>query len=114
MTVQIDFALPLFCNGTLQIQLAPPAPISGASIQFDLLYRFGSPQPIVSKYTSSGYSNNESGIKFVDGSVGIFQVALTPAEVSGLDFGNLAYRTYRTDSGNATSYTAGFRLANPF
>lgn len=114
MTVQIDFALPSFVNGTLQVALAPPAPISGATIQFDLLYRFDSPQPIVSKYLASGYSNGESGCTLVDGAAGVFQITLTPADMSGLDNGNYAYTVRRTDAGNVASYTAGFRLCNPF
>lgn len=114
MAVWIDFALPLHSNGTLQIQLTPPGPISGWSVEFDLMYRFGSLQPIVSKYLASGYTTGQSGGTLVDGSIGIFQVSLVPAEVSGINDGNLAYRVYRTDSGSVSDVTAGFRLCNPF
>ena len=112
--VWIDFPLPLHSDGTLQVNMVPPAPISGWSIQFDLMYRFNSPQPIVSKYLASGYTADQSGCTLVDGSIGIFQIALHPPEVSGLNDGNFAYRVFRTDSGSATDVTAGFRLANPF
>ena len=114
MSLWIDFALPLHANGTLQVQMAPPAPISGWSIRFDLVYRFGSPQPIISKYLASGYTTGQSGCTLVDGSIGIFQISQNPSEVSGLNDGNYAYRAYRTDSGSVTDITAGFRLCNPF
>lgn len=114
MSVQVDFTLPMPSAGTLQVSLQPPTTISGWSIKFDLMYRFGSPQPIISKYLASGYTG-VSGITLVDGVKGIFNVSLYPLEVSGLDPQNLAYQTYRTDSGAQTAINGGFRLAGaPF
>lgn len=114
MTVETNFNLPRWANGTLQVTLAPPAPVSGQNIQFDLMYRLNSPQPIVSKYLASGYSNGQSGVTLIDGAVGVFQIALNPLEMSGLDDGNYAYLVARRDSGNVSPITAGWRLCNPF
>lgn len=114
MTVQLDYSLPLHSDGTIQINLIPATSISGWTLQHDLMYRLNSPQPIISKFMSSGFTNNQSGMKLIDGINGVFQVQMFASEVSGFLDGNYAYRVHRTDSGNASDNTAGFRLAQPY
>lgn len=108
---QVDFFLPLTADGTLQVNLTPSTSISGWTIQADLLKRFFG-QPIISKYLASGYINGESGMTLVNGATGVFQISFTPGEMSGRNEGNYPYQVVRTDSGNVTPTTCGFRLAN--
>lgn len=110
----IDYPLPSYANGTLQVALAPPTSISGWAVRWDLMYRFNSPQPIISRYLASGYSNGESGITLVDGANGIFNIANNPGDVSGLTDGVLVYRTVRTDAGVETPLNGGGRLMGPY
>ena len=116
MTPSFNFSLPELQNASVQVTLAPATSISGWSIEFDLMWRQNSPQPLVSKYMASGFSTGQSGITLVDGVNGVFSVAFVPAEISGvsLQTGTLAFRTYRTDSGNVTPINGGYRILPPF
>jgi len=89
--------------------MSPPTGISGWTLQFDLMKRFGTTTPVISRYCASGY-NNSSGINVIDGMQGIFSVDLHPSDVSGIDPSNLAYQVRRTDSGSATGISEGFRI----
>ena len=112
MSLQTSFIMPERQTATIQISLSPALPISGWTIQWDLMYRFKSPNPIVSKYLASGYTNGESGCTLVDGSQGSFDVHLYPAEISGIAQGTmiLCYQSYRIDSGYQTPINGGFRI----
>lgn len=116
MSESSDFILPEQQNANMQIVLAAPTSISGWSVQLDLLYRFFSPQPIVSLFLASGYSNGESGITLVDGPKGIFNASFTPIQISGISLFTqvLAYQTWRTDTGDKTPLNGGYRLLTPF
>lgn len=116
MANTLNYILPEQQNAGIQIGLEPPTSISGWSISVDLMYRMASPQPIVTLYLASGYSHGESGITLVDGSVGIFNAAYGPTQVSGLSLQTnvLAYKSYRTDTGVKTPLNGGFRLLSIF
>lgn len=112
MAQQFNFSLPEQQNALIQINLAPPTSISGWSIQFDLLYRNNSPQPIVSLFLSSGYSAGQSGMNLVNGETGVFNVSMLPSQVSGIsqETSVLAFQAWRTDTKQRTPLVGGFRL----
>lgn len=116
MSDQVDFQLPEQQNGNLQIVLSPPTSISGWTIQTDLMYRFNSPQPILSLYLASGYTSGQSGCTIVDGVQGIFNVSYSGSQVSGLSQSTnvLCYKSFRTDSGAPTPLVGGYRLLTLF
>lgn len=110
MSVQINFPLPYSSDGILQVALASPTSISGWTIQWDLMFRPNSPQPIISRFLSSGYSAGQSGITLVDGTRGVFNVAMKASDLSGQEPGNYAFRTHRVDI--PSDINLGWRLAN--
>ena len=113
MSVNIDFSLPSYQDGTLVVPLQPPVGISGWNISFTMWRRpqtiSGSVSGLITKSAASGF-NNVSGIQVSDGVAGVFNVNLYRLDVSGgLDPGNYFYQIARLDSGNATILTTGFR-----
>ena len=112
MSQSFDFSLPEYQSALVQISLAPPTSISGWTIQLDLMYRFNSAQPIVSKYLASGYTTGQSGITLVNGAAGIFNVSFNQPEISGASTQTnvLGHLTHRTDSGFLTPLVGGYRL----
>lgn len=116
MAAQFTFSLPASQDGTIQIQIQPPVSISGWTIRWDLMYRLGSQNPIISKYLASGFTSGQSGISLFNGANGIFNVSLFAAEISGVDQGTnvLAHQTWRINSGFQTPVVGGFRLLAPF
>ncbi len=104
-----DFSLARYSDGQITISIAPPTAIGGWAIQFDLTKRFGSDDPIVSKYVGSG-TNATSGITITNSGLGILSVRMSPFEVSGMDPGNIAYRLLRTDSGFHSELVVGYRI----
>jgi hypothetical protein len=116
MPQQLNFILPEQQTANINIGLTPPTSISGWTIQFDLMYRPGSPQPIISLFLASGYANGQSGITLVNGSTGVVSLNLNPSQVSGIGQFHeiLYYQSYRTDSGFPTPLNNGFRLLTRF
>lgn len=115
MSANFNFPLPASQDAVLQIQIQPPVSISGWTIRWDLLYRLGSPSPIVSKYLASGYTSGQSGISLFNGQQGSFNVSLFASEISGvaLTTNVLAHQTWRVDSGLQTPVSYGYRVLTP-
>lgn len=110
MSVQVNFTWPTAQDLLLQLQIAPPTNIAGWTLEFDLMYRVNSPQPIYSAYNLSGtITVNSPGN-------GVFQVPLSHTLISGLikDTNVLAYTARRIDSGNASDIAGGLINITPF
>lgn len=116
MAAQADFSLPEAQTALVQIALAPPTSISGWTIKHDIMWRYNSPQPIISFYLASGYTSGQSGCTLVNGSLGIFGVQYNQIPISGdSQYTNvLLHQSYRIDSGYSTPIAVGFRLLSPY
>lgn len=108
MAQEQDFAIS-YVDGVLTVDLRPPTNITNWAIQFTMTKRFYSNTPIITKSCASGY-NNVSGINVTNAGIGLFNVTLTRAEVSGLAAGAYACNIDRVDSGFYTELVNGYRL----
>lgn len=110
MGLQQNFTWPVGQDIILGIQVAPPTAIFQWTLEFDLLYKQNSPQPIYSAFNLSGT------IIITNGATGQFQVPLYHSLISGFDSTNavLNYTTRRIDSGNATDICGGMICLTPF
>lgn len=108
MPVLVDFVLYTAEDGTLGVAMSPPTPVGGWTLQFTMTRRLGG-TPIITKSVASGF-NGASGITVVNSGAGQFNVALHPADVSGVDPGAYWYQVQRLDSGFATCVSEGSRL----
>lgn len=107
-----DFALGIYEDATIQVNLSPPTNISGFDLRFRLMSRFGGVSGLVVKTCASGY-NNVSGINVNNGPQGQFQIRLNSIDTSGLDTRNYSYSVERTTSGSRTILTEGFVVILP-
>ena len=125
MTRQADIAGVIFSDGAATITLAPPDNTTGWTVWYrmckhpqggDVLGRApaelsGYPSPnLVNKWAGSGYTSNESGIRALDDSRGVWRVDLPKGETSGLEQGAYFYEFWRMDSGYQKKLVEGFRL----
>lgn len=104
-----DFSWIKYDDGVLTIALTPPAPIGGWDLRFSLTKRFGGESLLVTKSCASGY-NNVSGINIVNSGQGIFNVALSSVDTSGLQPGLYASRCERMNSGARTTLSEGYMV----
>ncbi len=111
MAISSDFSWDPYSTGILVITMTPPTPIGGWSIQATFGYRFGG-SGRVTKYASSGFSG-VSGISILNSGLGIFSVEINVQDNSGLDFGNYAYWTRKTDVGSEVEITNGYQILVP-
>lgn len=108
----IDIPLTTNEDGTYRIGIAPPIPIGGFSLQFDLMKRYGG-TPIISLYTASGLDGT-SGLTIANSGQGIVDIPIhLRSYLSGRDWGNYPYVLRRTDSGQATNFTEGVLVYQP-
>lgn len=116
MSVPFDFSLPWYQDAIIQFQLSPATSISGWGIRLDLMYRFNSSNPIISKYLSSGFTSGQSGMSLWNGATGVFNTSFNSSDISGVNQSTdvLAYLVERTDSGYVTPLVAGYRLLNVY
>lgn len=110
MSIQQNFVWPANQDIVLGVQVTPPTNISSWTIEFDLMYRQTSPQPIYSAFNLSGT------ITVVNPATGIFQVPLSHTLISGvMNHTNvLTYTTRRIDSGSATDINGGAIVLTPY
>lgn len=110
MSVQVDFTLSRVEVGTLDIPLEPPTAVGGWTIEYQMWRRQGATgTPLSLKSIASGY-DAVSGITMINSGQGMFRVSLAPADVSGMSPGNYYYQIIRTDSGQQTLLTQGYRM----
>jgi hypothetical protein len=102
-----DFQLLKYEDGALVINMAPPIPIGGWTLQFAATRRFGSTSGLIVKNSASGY-NGVSGITVMNSGQGQFQIAIYESDTSGLLPGNYAYTVQRQDSGEASVLAQGY------
>jgi len=116
MSVPVNFSLPEQQAATIQIGIVPVVNIDGWTIRWDQLFRFNSPQPLFSLWTSSGYTNGESGITMTNAANGVFSVSLFPSQVSGVsqETAVLAHQSWRINSGVQTPINGGYRTLTNF
>jgi hypothetical protein len=109
-----DFTLRSSEDGTLIIAAAPPMPIGGLSFQFTQSRRAGG-IPAITLSMASGYYGSVSGMDLIDSGNGVMSVSLWAYLSSGMDqvAGAWFYRVQRTDSGNVTAVSEGYRLMPP-
>lgn len=111
MPVILDFSLPIQSDATLAVAMQPSTNVSGWTIEFNLMKRFGG-EPRVARSCASGY-NNVSGVNVTDGSLGYFTVSLRRADTSGQDYGVQSYQINRNMSGRFEPLCEGFVTFTP-
>ncbi len=104
--MQIDIAFYRSEDGLINVSMTPPVAISGWSLQFQLMHRYGGVVPLINKYCASGF-NNVSGINVTNGNLGVFNVALNQPDTSGLVSKNYFASILRTDSGSFGTLAEG-------
>jgi hypothetical protein len=104
-----DFNVAEYADGLLKLTMTPSVNVGSKGVAFNLYERVGSPTPILTRSSSSGYGGGESGITVLDSGGGVFGIrAPTPEEMSGRDAGNFAYEFLFTDSGNRGPAAQGY------
>ncbi len=104
-----DFHLDKLENGNLTIGLASPTNISGWTLELALMKRFGSDNPVATKFCASGF-DGVSGITVLDGNTGIVRCKIDSIDTSGLNYRPIAYSLTRLDSGFRTDIAQGYCL----
>lgn len=127
MPILADWEMVKYTDGLLIVSMSPPQAIGGWTIRYRETIAVGGGQYQVltaaessgnvlrnqiEKYVASGY-NGASGITITDSGVGILQVRVNEADVSGRPYGAYPYQLERLDSGSATVLANGFRLYRP-
>lgn len=102
-----NFSYTRFEDGALIYMLTPQAPIGGLSLKWCMSDRFGSEEPFVVKYLSSGL-NGASGISVTNSGQGVFTVTLNSVDTSGLEAKNYATWAVITSSGRYKEVAKGF------
>ena len=115
MAQQVDFALERFDDGTLNLDMVPPANLGGVDIRYHMWRRRSTASGFVSglvlKRCNSGYGDGVSGITVVDSGAGRISVALFGTDISGsFDQGLFFYNIVRFVSGQVSVLVEGHRL----
>jgi len=114
-----DYTLGTMEDGSLNVVMNPPVPISGWSIQFSLMHRFGSDSPFYIASLASGYSNLNasgfgiSGITLVNGATGQIRIAIPESATSGLQYGNYASMVQKLNPWPALTMSEGYLILTP-
>lgn len=112
MANHVDVPLSWNEDANYRVGVAPPTPIGGWTIEFNMYARIGG-EPIVTLYTASGY-NGASGLSIANSGDGILDIPLyLRSYLSGRDFGNYPYYAKRTDSGYVTNLVEGYVIYTP-
>ncbi len=111
MAKQMNYALALYADGVLTIELEPPIAIGGWSIQYFETHRPGNLSGQVIKSMTSGFYA-VSGMNIVNSGQGIFSMNVYATDTSGRCPGNYAFQFRRTDSGLHKVLVEGYRIAN--
>lgn len=110
----IDFTFIKGNDAILVIEMQPPEPIGGWSIQFLVQKRLGTnASGLVTKSIASGLAANASGIEITNSGAGVMQVAINAGDTSGWNPGNYQYKVQRMDSGSVTDLAKGCLMVLP-
>ena len=112
MAIIQNFSLGRNEAGILTITMTPAVPIGGWELRFHEQKRFGGLSGFI-KTAASGYGDGVSGITVVSSGAGVFQVAIGPADTSGLEFGTYAWTAERLLSGSRTALARGYHILTP-
>ena len=107
MPLYSDFTLGKFEDGIVVLELTPPIPIGGMSLEFTLAKRIGA-TPLLTKSAASGFGGGVSGMTILNSGQGLLSISFQSQEMSGLDIGAYACRIARTDSGSFTVLWRGY------
>lgn len=107
MSTLMDFQMGRQEDYTLVIQMTPPTPIVGWTLQFSMMKRFGGVSGLFPPKTIG------SGIIINNSNLGIFSVGINSVDTSGIEYGNYAYLAQRLDSGQQTNLSEGYGLISP-
>ena len=107
-----NFYLARYEDGVLSIQLTPPTPIGGWSIQFQLMERFNASVDLYDAYVASGF-NGTSGITVTNSGQAMFNVTIPSNSGSSMNEGNYAFKVTRTNSGSQTTLSEGYLILTP-
>lgn len=113
MPVYSDFTVTRHEDATLRVSMAPPTAIGAWSLRFFAQHRFGGISGLIKKTCASGYGGGASGITIINSGQGVFDIALTSTDTSGLDPGCHAYTVERLDSGSRSVITLGYLITTP-
>lgn len=108
-----DFSMSKFEDVSVVVSMQPPVPIGGWSLRFQAGKNFGFSSGLINKYWSSGFAAGASGITITNSGQGVFRIDIYTPDTSGLQYGNLAYQVFRTDSGSMTEISQGYLSINP-
>lgn len=113
MAVVVDFAMTQLEDFPLNVEVAPPTPVGGWKVRFQVLKRAGGSSGLVVLSTASGYGAGQSGIAVTNSGDGQFQVLIPAGMTSGLDPGLYFHDFVRLDSGSRTVIAEGGMLLLP-
>lgn len=110
MAIQADYQINRSDDTIVNVSLAPPVPISGWTIQFQVILREGGVSPLLTEYIASGFTNGQSGGYLVNGAIGTFYFNIpgnitggVASGISGIsnpwNFDTYNHSIYRLDSG---------------
>ncbi len=111
MPIITDYSLAISERGVLTIEMTPPTPIGGWSLDFYLMKRFGSQAYLIQNSVASGF-NGASGITITNSGAGIMNIVNQAIFMSGQQPGYYAWVLQRTNSGHQTEVAKGWRLAD--
>lgn len=115
MANQIDFVLDRWDDGSVNLDMAPPANLGGVDLRFHMWRRkpnvSGFVSGLILKSCHSGYGNGVSGITVLDSGAGRISIAVYGADLSGtFTQGIYAYNVVRFLSGQFATLVEGHRL----
>lgn len=109
-TPQQSFAWYISSDGLLTINISPPAPVGGRSLQWSVLNQQYGISGLIQKYLSSGY-NGASGISILNSGQGVLNIHINGSDTSGWQAGCYFHQLVATDSGlSVTMLTGNFLL----
>lgn len=109
----VDFAMTQLEDFPLNVGVAPPTPVGGWNVRFQVLKRAGGTSGLVVLTCASGYGGGQSGITVTNSGHGQFQALIPSRMTSGLDAGSYYHDFTRLDSGSRTCIVQGTMLLLP-
>lgn len=113
MPTDKDYVISRGDNYSLVVSMSPATSVGGWSLNYNVGNHFGGAGDLIQCSISSGIPNGASGIMIQNSGQGIFAIALTPANTSGLQYGNYASWIKKTGPGNVITISEGFLLVEP-
>lgn len=105
--VIVDFSFPRYSDAIILLEMSPPEPVGGHSIEFAVYKRIGPDSSgLIVKSVASGF-NGASGITITDSGIGVMETNINSQDTSGLQAGNYEFTFNRLDSGLSTALAMG-------